>query len=74
MFRLRRYLRGHYLECVLAPTMKGLEAILQLLAPLVMAQVIDVGIANRDARFVLWHGLLLVGIGVFCYVVAIVAQ
>lgn len=74
MFRLRRYLRGRYLECVLAPTMKGLEAILQLLAPLVMAQVIDVGIANRDARFVLWHGLLLVGIGVFCYVVAIVAQ
>lgn len=74
MFRLRRYLRGRYLECVLAPTMKGLEAILQLLAPLVMAQVIDVGIASHDARFVLWHGLLLVGIGVFCYVVAIVAQ
>ena len=74
MFRLRRYLRGRYLECVLAPTMKGLEAILQLLTPLVMAQVIDVGIANSDARFVLWHGLLLVGIGVFCYVVAIVAQ
>ena len=74
MFKLRRYLRGRYLECVLAPTMKGLEAILQLLAPLVMAQVIDVGIASRDARFVLWHGLLLVGIGVFCYVVAIVAQ
>ena len=37
VFKLRRYLRGHYLECVLAPTFKGLEAILQLIAPLVMA-------------------------------------
>ena len=52
VFKLRRYLRGHYLECVLAPTFKGLEAILQLIAPLVMAQIIDFGTANRDAGFV----------------------
>ena len=41
MFKLRRYLRGHYLECVLAPSFKGLEAILQLLVPIVMSEVID---------------------------------
>ena len=74
MFKLRRYLRGHYLECVLAPTFKGLEAILQLIAPLVMAQIIDVGIAQRDARFVLTHGAILAAIGLVCYVVAIIAQ
>ena len=74
MFKLRRYLRGHYLECVLAPTFKGLEAILQLIAPLVMAQIIDVGIANRDAGFVVSHGAVLAAIALVCYVVAIVAQ
>ena len=74
MYKLRRYLRGHYLECVVAPALKGLEAILQLFAPLVMAQVIDVGIANRDVTYVLWHGTLLVAIGVLCYVVSITAQ
>ena len=74
MFKLRRFLRGHYLECVLAPTFKGLEAILQLIAPLVMAQIIDVGIAQRDAAFVLSHGAVLAAIGLVCYVVAIVAQ
>ena len=73
MFKLRRYLRGHYLECVLAPTFKGLEAILQLIAPLVMAQIIDVGIANRDAGFVVSHGAVLAAIALVCYVVAIVA-
>ena len=74
MFKLRRYLAGHYAECVLAPLFKGLEALLQLLVPLVMAQVIDVGIASRDAGYVLWHGALLVGVGVFAWAISVTAQ
>ena len=74
MFKLRRYLRGHYLECVLAPGFKGLEAILQLFVPLVMAEVIDVGIANADTAYILWHGALLVLLGLFCYGISVVAQ
>ena len=74
MFKLRRYLVGHYAECVLAPLFKMLEALLQLLVPLVMAQVIDVGIASRDASYVLWHGALLVGMGVFAWAISVTAQ
>ncbi len=74
MFKLRRYLAGHYVECVLAPLFKGLEALLQLLVPLVMAQVIDVGIASHDAGYVLGHGALLVGVGVFAWVISVTAQ
>ncbi len=74
MFKLRRYLRGHYLECVLAPTFKGLEAILQLLVPIVMSEVIDVGIANADTGFILLHAGSLVLLAVFCYAISIVAQ
>lgn len=74
MFKLRRYLRGHYLECILAPAFKGLEAILQLFVPLIMAQVIDVGIAHRDAPYVLLHGAGLIALGLFCYVVSVIAQ
>ena len=74
MFKLKRYLAGHYAECVLAPLFKMLEALLQLLVPLVMAQVIDVGIATRDATYVLWHGALLVVMGVFAWAVAVTAQ
>ena len=51
-----------------------LEALLQLLVPLVMAQVIDVGIATRDSGYVLWHGALLVVMGVLAWVVAVTAQ
>lgn len=74
MFKLRRYLRGHYLECILAPAFKGLEAILQLFVPLIMAQVIDVGIAQRNASYVLLHGAGLVALGLFCYIVSVIAQ
>ncbi|MCR8907366.1 ABC transporter ATP-binding protein/permease [Thermophilibacter sp. ET337] len=74
MFKLRRYLAGHYVECVLAPLFKGLEALLQLLVPLVMAQVIDIGIASHDAGYVLGHGALLVGVGVFAWVISVTAQ
>ncbi len=74
MFRLRRYLKGHYFECFLAPAFKGLEAILQLIVPLVMAEVIDVGIAQGDTNYILWHGAALVGLGVICYGVSVVAQ
>ena len=74
MFKLRRYLRGHYLECILAPAFKGLEAILQLFVPLIMAQVIDIGIAQRDASYVLLHGAGLIALGLFCYVVSVIAQ
>ena len=74
MFKLRRYLAGHYVECVLAPLFKMLEALLQLLVPLVMAQVIDVGIPARDAGYVLAHGALLAGMGVFAWGVSITAQ
>lgn len=74
MFKLRRYLRGHYLECVLAPTFKGLEAILQLIVPIVMSQVIDVGIAGADTSYILLHAGTLVLLAFFCYGVSIVAQ
>ena len=74
MFKLRRYLAGHYAECVLAPLFKMLEALLQLLVPLVMAQVIDVGIATRDSGYVLWHGALLVARGALAWGVAVTAQ
>lgn len=74
MFKLRRYLAGHYAECVLAPLFKMLEALLQLAVPLVMAQVIDVGIAARDATYVMQHGAVLVGVAIFAWVVATTAQ
>ena len=45
------YLKDYKKESVLAPLFKMLEATFELLVPLVMAAVIDVGIANSDRPY-----------------------
>ena len=48
MRKLLKYFKGYKLESVMGPLFKLLEASFELFVPLVMAQIIDVGINNRD--------------------------
>ena len=48
MIKLRRFLKDYKKECIIGPLCKLFEAILELFVPLVMADIIDVGI-NGDA-------------------------
>lgn len=52
MKRLLRYLNNYKKECVLAPLFKMLEASFELIVPLVVASLIDVGIANNDMKYI----------------------
>ena len=52
MKRLIPYMKGYWKECILGPVFKLLEAIFELIVPLVTAKIIDVGIANRDAGYI----------------------
>ncbi len=60
MYKLRRFLKDYKKECIIGPLCKLFEAILELFVPLVMANIIDVGIKNRDAGYVWAMGGLLV--------------
>ena len=51
MRMILRFLKPYKRDLVLAPACKLLEAIFELIVPLVMAKMIDVGIANRDAGY-----------------------
>lgn len=55
------YLKHYKLESILAPAFKMLEVLFDLLVPLVVAQLIDVGIASGDRWYILQRALLLVG-------------
>lgn len=73
MTKLFRYLSDYKKECVLGPLFKLLEAGFDLIVPLVMAAIIDVGIANRDTSYILKSGgvlLLLAAIGLTCSITA----
>lgn len=54
------YLKKYKKESILAPLFKMLEACFDLIVPLIVADLIDVGITGRDTHYILTHfGLLL---------------
>ena len=74
MFKLRRFLKDYKKECIIGPLCKLFEAVLELFVPLVMANIIDVGIANRDAGYVWRMGGLLVLLAVLGWSSAMFTQ
>lgn len=74
MKRLMVYLTHYKKECVIAPAFKMLEALFDLLVPLVMANIIDTGIPAGDTGYILGRCGLLVALGVVGLACSIVAQ
>ena len=74
MRKLLRYIKNYKKESVLAPLFKLLEASFELITPLIIASIIDTGIANGDKGYVLSRVLMLVGFGCVGMVSAITAQ
>lgn len=74
MKKLLVYLNEYKKECVLSPLFKLLEVLFELTVPLVVASMIDVGIAGANRRYVLFMGLALAGLAVGGMAVAITAQ
>lgn len=72
--KLLVYMKEYKKESILWPLFKLLEATFELLVPLVMASVIDVGIHNRDQNYIIRMCLLLVGLGVVGLICSITAQ
>lgn len=74
MLRLARYLKKFMLNVTVGPACKLTEAIFELIVPLVMAEIIDVGIANGDTDYIWRHGVTLVILAVCGLTFALVCQ
>lgn len=68
------YLKDYKKETILAPLFKMLEASFELFVPLVMAAVIDVGIAQSDRPYIVKMCLVLIALGIIGLVCSITAQ
>lgn len=64
MIKLLKFLKGYKKELILGPFFKLLEAIFELTVPLVMAKIIDKGIAGNDVNYVIKMSLLIVVLGI----------
>lgn len=69
-----KYLKNYKKETVLAPLFKMLEACFELLIPIVMADIIDIGIKNQEMSYVLKMCLVMIALGVIGLVCSITAQ
>ena len=74
MKSLLRYMKGYGKQCVLGPLFKLLEASFELMIPLVVAAIVDTGIARGDTGYIIKMCLLMVALGVVGLVSAITAQ
>lgn len=74
MKRLLIYLKGYIAQSILAPLFKLLEASFELIVPLVIASIIDVGIAGGDTKFVIGRSGVLALLALVGMVAAITAQ
>lgn len=74
MKKLLVYLKDYKKESILAPLFKMLEAIFELFVPLVMSNVIDVGIANSDKAYVIKMCMVLIVLGIIGLTCSVTAQ
>lgn len=74
MTRLIKYLKNYKLESILGPLFKLLEASFELLVPLVMANIIDIGIKTADKVYIAKMAGIMVILGVVGLICSLTAQ
>lgn len=74
MKKLLKYMKGYGKECVLGPLFKLLEASFELMIPLVVASIVDVGIENADKSHVVKMCGVMIALGVVGLICSVTAQ
>lgn len=74
MAKLIKYLKDYKKESIIGPLFKLIEAIFELIVPVVMAKIIDVGIANGDKAYIWKSGAVLVFLGILGLSCSLTAQ
>lgn len=59
MFKLKRFLADYKRQVIIGPIFKLIEAILELLLPFMMKQLVDVGIKNHDSHYIFIMGAVM---------------
>lgn len=71
--KLFRSIREYKKESILAPVFVVLEVFMEVLIPLLMANIIDIGIANGDMGYITEMGILLVVMAILALVFGAIA-
>jgi ATP-binding cassette subfamily B protein len=74
MKKLLKFLKGYELETTLAPLFKLLEAFFELIVPIIMAKIVDIGIANSNVDYIWKMGGILLLLGILGFSCSMTSQ
>ncbi len=74
MFKLIGYLKGKTAAVVAAPLCKLIEAIAELFVPMIVATVIDTGIAGGDKSYVVKYCIVIAALAVGGFIISVIGQ
>ena len=68
------YLKNYKFFSFLAPLFKGIESVCELFVPIIMANIIDYGVANSDEHYIIWNGALILILNIAGFIFAVFGQ
>lgn len=74
MFKLKKYVLKFKKELIIGPLFKLMEAVLELIVPLVVADIVDIGVKNKDVGYVVRMGGVMLALGIAGLCFALVCQ
>lgn len=74
MKKLFRFFKNYKKEMIISPLFKIFETVSEIVIPLLVAQMIDVGVANHDANFIIIYGCIVIALYIVGIVFAIISQ
>jgi len=74
MFKFRSHLKQYKFQLIVGPLCKLAEAVFELMIPLIMAKIIDTGIARSDLPYIIQMGFLMLLLCVLGLVLALICQ
>lgn len=72
--RLGKYLGKYKKEVIIAPIAKLFETVTELIIPLLIASMIDVGVANRDKQYIFVYGAIVIALNIVGIISAVICQ
>ena len=73
-FKYFGYLKNYKRYSFFAPFLKGLETVTELFVPLIMANIIDIGVKNNDLNYIINNGAIILVLNILGIIFAVFAQ
>ena len=74
MKNFKKYFKAYVKELILGPSFKLIETITELIIPVLIASMIDVGVAKNDTKYIMTYGAIVIALNFVGIAVAIICQ